>query len=134
MDINKDQNEVRLTKLERIRELGVEPYPYSYKISHTIPALIKHSKKLFEKKTQITVAGRILALRAKGKVCFANIQAQHTRLQIYVRFDSVEENDFEVFKLCDIGDHIGISGTLMFTKTGELTPVSYTHLTLPTKA
>jgi len=74
-----------------------------------------------ENEQTVTIAGRLLAVRGKGKASFGNIQAQHTRLQIYVRLDAVGETAFEMFKLCDIGDHLGISGTLMHTKTGELT-------------
>ncbi|MEC9068647.1 MAG: lysine--tRNA ligase [SAR324 cluster bacterium] len=121
MDINTDQQEIRLSKLEKIRQLGTEPYPYSFKRSHTVPEVIELSKQLLENDQTVTIAGRLIALRGKGKASFANIQAQHTRLQIYVRHDAVGETAFEMFKLCDIGDHLGISGTLMHTKTGELT-------------
>ena len=121
MDINSDQQEIRLSKLEKIRQLGTEPYPYSFQQSHTVPEVIAQSEQLLKNGQTVTIAGRLLAVRGKGKASFANIQAQHTRLQIYVRLDSVGETAFEIFKLCDIGDHLGISGTLMHTKTGELT-------------
>ena len=121
MDSNADQQQIRLGKLEKIRNLGTEPYPYSFKRSHTVPEIIEQSEQLMEKEQTVTIAGRLLAVRGKGKASFGNIQAQHTRLQIYVRLDAVGETAFEMFKLCDIGDHLGISGTLMHTKTGELT-------------
>ena len=121
MDNNADQQQIRLGKLEKIRNLGTEPYPYSFKRSHTVPEIIKQSEQLMENEQTVTIAGRLLAVRGKGKASFGNIQAQHTRLQIYVRLDAVGETAFEMFKLCDIGDHLGISGTLMHTKTGELT-------------
>lgn len=121
MDNNADQQEIRLGKLEKIRNLGTEPYPYSFKRSHTVPEIIEQSEQLLENEQTVTIAGRLLAVRGKGKASFGNIQAQHTRLQIYVRLDAVGETAFEMFKLCDIGDHLGISGTLMHTKTGELT-------------
>ena len=121
MDSNADQQQIRLGKLEKIRNLGTEPYPYSFKRSHTVPEIIEQSEQLIENEQTVTIAGRLLAVRGKGKASFGNIQAQHTRLQIYVRLDAVGETAFEMFKLCDIGDHLGISGTLMHTKTGELT-------------
>ena len=121
MDNNTDQQQIRLGKLEKIRNLGTEPYPYSFKRSHTVPEIIEQSEQLMENEQTVTIAGRLLAVRGKGKASFGNIQAQHTRLQIYVRLDAVGETAFELFKLCDIGDHLGISGTLMQTKTGELT-------------
>jgi len=121
MDNNTDQQQIRLGKLEKIRNLGTEPYPYSFKRSHTVPEIIEQSEQLMENEQTVTIAGRLLAVRGKGKASFGNIQAQHTRLQVYVRLDAVGETAFEMFKLCDIGDHLGISGTLMHTKTGELT-------------
>ena len=121
MDHNTDQQKIRLSKLEKIRELGIEPYPYSFKQSHTVPEVIEQSEQLLQKEQIVTIAGRLIALRGKGKAGFANIQGQHTRLQIYVRLDAVGETTFEMFNLCDIGDHLGFSGTLMHTKTGELT-------------
>ena len=121
MDIKVDQQHIRLEKLEKIRELGTEPYPYSFKRSHTVPEVIEQAEQLLDEQKTITIAGRLLAVRGKGKASFGNIQAQHTRLQIYVRLDAVGETTFKMFKLCDIGDHLGISGTLMYTKTGELT-------------
>ena len=121
MEYKTDQKQIRLEKLEKIIELGVEPYPYSFKRSHTIPEVYKKAKEILQNQNIITIAGRLLAVRGKGKASFCNIQAQHTRLQIYIRLDAVGESEFEVFKLCDIGDHLGIKGTLMYTKTGELT-------------
>ena len=121
MENQDNQKQTRLGKLDKIRQLGIDPYPYSYKISHSIPKIYEKAKKLIETKEKISIAGRLLAVRGKGKASFANIQAQHTRIQIYVRLDEVGESNFELFNLCDIGDHIGIKGELMYTKTGELT-------------
>ncbi|MBC8259146.1 MAG: lysine--tRNA ligase [SAR324 cluster bacterium] len=121
MEKKADQREVRLGKLKKIRELGTEPYPYSFQRSHTVPEIIEHAEKLLESQENITLAGRLLAVRGKGKASFGNIQAQHTLLQVYVRLDAVGDSAFEMYKLCDIGDHLGFSGTLMRTKTGELT-------------
>ena len=121
MENKENQQQIRLAKLEKIRQLGIEPYPYSFQISHTIPEIYKTAEKLIDNQSDISIAGRLLAIRGKGKTSFANIQAQHTRLQIYIRQDAIGESVFELFNLCDIGDHLGISGTLMYTKTGELT-------------
>ena len=121
MENKENQQQIRLNKLEKIRQLGIDPYPYSYQISHTIPEIYKNAEVLIKSQSDISIAGRLLAIRGKGKAIFANIQAQHTRLQIYIRQDTLGESIFEIFKLCDIGDHLGISGTLMYTKTGELT-------------
>jgi lysyl-tRNA synthetase, class II len=67
------------------------------------------------------VAGRLMSLRLQGKAGFAHLQQGGKRLQIYVRKDDVGEDVFELYKLLDLGDHIGVRGTLMRTRTGELT-------------
>ncbi len=121
MDEKVDQLQIRLVKLEKIRELGAEPFPYSFQQSHTLIEILEQAEELLENQQNVSIAGRLLAVRGKGKTSFCNIQAQHKRLQIYVRQDAIGESAFEMFNLCDIGDHLGVSGTLMRTKTGEIT-------------
>ncbi len=70
---------------------------------------------------EIAVAGRLMSLRVQGKAGFAHLQAGGKRLQIYVRKDDVGEDVFALYKLLDLGDHIGVRGYLMRTRTGELT-------------
>ncbi len=82
MDINADQQEIRLSKLEKIRQLGTEPYPYSFQQSHTVPEVIEQSEQLLKNGQTVTIAGRLLAVRGKGKASFANIQAQQHAMQI----------------------------------------------------
>jgi lysyl-tRNA synthetase class 2 len=67
------------------------------------------------------VAGRIMAIRLMGKAGFGHLQQEGRRLQIYVKKDAVGDQGFELFKLLDLGDHIGVSGYLFRTRTGELT-------------
>ncbi len=88
----------------------------------------------------VTVAGRIMAIRAQGKAGFATLQQEGQRLQIYVRLDAVGEQAFALYKLLDLGDHIGVTGYLFRTRTGELTVhvetltfLSKAMLTLPEK-
>jgi lysyl-tRNA synthetase class 2 len=69
----------------------------------------------------VSVAGRIMAIRAQGKAGFATLQQGGERLQIYVRLDAVGDQGFSLYKLLDLGDHIGASGYLFRTRTGELT-------------
>src|SRR5206468_11888047 len=82
---------------------------------------------------EVAVAGRIMAIRLQGKAGFAQVQQNGQRLQIYVRKDDVGENAFALYKLLDLGDHIGVKGYLMRTRTGELT-VHVKELTFLTKA
>ena len=72
-------------------------------------------------KPQVAVAGRIMAIRPQGKAGFATLQQDGERLQIYVRLDAVGEQGFALYKLLDLGDHIGVTGYLFRTRTGELT-------------
>jgi len=112
---------IREEKLERIRDLGINPYPYTFECSHNIKELKEDADKILESEEEVSIAGRLMAVRGKGKAIFGNIQAMHLRIQVYVRLNSVGAEAFELFKLCDIGDHLGLTGSLMLTKTGELT-------------
>ena len=106
----------RLEKLEKIRELGVNPYPYEFNTTHTTSDI---TKKNLNKK--VSVAGRVMSLRKMGKAAFANIQDEQGRVQLYVARDDVGEDNYNLFKLVDIGDFIGIDGTVFVTKTDALT-------------
>src|SRR6185312_3905540 len=70
---------------------------------------------------EFAVAGRIMSIRLQGKAGFAHLQQGGKRLQIYVRKDDVGEDIFALYKLLDLGDHVGVRGHLMRTRTGELT-------------
>jgi lysyl-tRNA synthetase class 2 len=118
--------ELRRGKLEQIEKLGQAAYPNQFAFSHTIPAVRLRwdevsGESLETEKPQVSVAGRIMAIRAQGKAGFATLQQQGERLQIYVRLDAVGEQNFALYKLLDLGDHVGVSGYLFRTRTGELT-------------
>ncbi len=102
-----------------------EPIPFAH-----IPDLIARyddpqnpvtSEQLEAEHPTVAIAGRIMAIRLQGKAGFAHLQQGGKRLQIYVRKDDVGEDVFALYKLLDLGDHIGVRGTLMRTRTGELT-------------
>ena len=82
---------------------------------------------------QVAIAGRLMAIRVQGKAGFAHLQGGGERLQIYVRKDHVGEDQFALYKLLDLGDHIGVTGRLFRTRTGELT-VQVEKLTFLAKA
>jgi lysyl-tRNA synthetase class 2 len=124
----------RRDKLAEIVKLGHATYPNSYAFDALIPDL----KKKYDsdspltaeqldadlaagKKIEVSIAGRIMAIRVQGKAGFAQLQQGGQRFQIYVRKDDVGENLFALYKLLDLGDHIGVRGYLMRTRTGELT-------------
>ncbi len=123
--------DLRREKLKQIEQLGQPVYPNSYAATTTIPdlraAYDAMTSEQFEadlaagKKIQVSIAGRIMAIRVQGKAGFAQLQQNGQRLQIYVRKDDVGETAFALYKLLDLGDHIGVRGFLFRTRTGELT-------------
>ena len=130
--------ELRKAKLEEIEKLGQAAYPNQFPASHTVPQVRakwdeSQADALEANRVTVAVAGRIMAIRAQGKAGFATLQQDGQRLQIYVRLDAVGEQGFALYKLLDLGDHIGVSGYLFRTRTGELT-VHVERLTFLAKA
>lgn len=118
--------ELRREKIAQIVALGQEAYPRRFEFTHTIPQVLsndsaKTAEELENQRVNVRVAGRIMAIRLMGKAGFAHLQQSGERLQIYVKKDAVGEKGFELYKLLDLGDHIGVSGYLFRTRTGELT-------------
>ena len=117
---------LRKEKLSQIAALGQPLYPNRFAASHTVPELRQGfdsvtGEALEAARTVVQVAGRLMAIRPQGKAGFAQLQQGGRRLQIYVRRDAVGDAAFDLFKLLDLGDHIGVSGYLFRTRTGELT-------------
>lgn len=135
--------DLRRSKLEEIEKLGQPAYPNRFPASgadpvSTIPEIRARwgeatTEDLEANRVTVSVAGRIMAIRAQGKAGFATLQQGGERLQIYVRLDAVGEQGFALYKLLDLGDHIGVSGYLFRTRTGELT-VHVESLTFLSKA
>jgi lysyl-tRNA synthetase class 2 len=130
--------DLRRDKLRQIEALGHPVYPNSFAASHTMAAIRSEydatdGETLEQNRFTVSVAGRIMAIRAQGKAGFAVLQQNGARLQIYVRMDAVGENAFQLYKLLDMGDHIGVSGYLFRTRTGELT-IHVDSLTFLSKA
>ena len=105
----------RRQKLERLRELGVDPFGGKFETTHEPGALREN----FEEGLEVKVAGRITALRDMGKTNFLDISDLHGRIQIFVNQKALGEEAWEVFKQLDIGDWIGVSGETFTTKVGE---------------
>jgi lysyl-tRNA synthetase class 2 len=123
---------LRQEKLDEIEKLGQAKYPNQYISTHTIPAVraqwgetpaeqLNGTPEAPAPRVEVSIAGRIMAIRAQGKAGFATLQQQGERLQIYVRQDAVGEQGYALYKLLDMGDHIGVTGYLFRTRTGELT-------------
>jgi lysyl-tRNA synthetase, class II len=117
---------LRQDKLRQISALGQQTYPNQFVTTHTLAEVRLEfgeaaPETLDAQRTIVTVAGRLMAIRAQGKAGFAQLQQGGERLQIYVRLDAVGEQGFQLYKLLDLGDHIGVSGYVFRTRTGELT-------------
>ncbi len=123
--------ELRQEKLKQIAGLGQQAYPNTFAppADHPLTTVAKIRAQYdtwigeqFEAtRVRLAVAGRIMAIRQQGKAGFATVQQEGVRLQIYVRKDAVGDAGFELYKLLDLGDHIGVTGYLFRTRTNELT-------------
>lgn len=116
----------RYNKLDRIAEAGYEKYPHKFKVDDLVSDLVREysdasSEELEKAARKVKTAGRLIALRGHGKAGFGHLLSGGAKIQIYVRQDQVGPEIYELFQLLDVGDHIGVSGTLLRTRTGELT-------------
>src|SRR5262245_20499265 len=117
---------VRVEKLKSIQALGYDLYPTEYRYTHTIADVVggysaKTSEELEHSPVTVRVAGRMLANRPFGKAGFLALSDSGARLQVYAKKDQLPERDFQLYQLLDIGDFVGVEGTLFRTRTGELT-------------
>ena len=117
--------ELRRQKLREIEALGQEAYPRKFGLTHTIPQIIEEyssrdTAQLEGERVEVAVAGRLMSIRGQGKASFAHLQQGGVRLQIYVKLDAVGEEQFKLFRLLDLGDHVGVHGYLFRTRTNEL--------------
>jgi len=118
--------EQRRFKLAELKRLGHDPYPHKFDYTHTLGQVREQldaasAAELEERKEFVRVCGRILSLRSQGKAGFMDLSDGEHRLQVYVRRDFVGPSDFELFQLFDLGDIIGVEGTVFRTRTNELT-------------
>jgi lysyl-tRNA synthetase class 2 len=132
-----DQRQVRIEKMKQLKEKGIDPFGQRFDRTDST-ATIKEKFDAYSKEdlaelevTEVTFAGRIMTKRGKGKAGFAHIQDREGQIQIYVRKDVLGEEAYEIFSKADLGDIVGIKGTPMKTKVGELSirVTEYTHLT-----
>ena len=114
-----------MQKLERLRNRGIEPYPNSFHRSHTAGQaieLLKQQEEAGQAGTQsITVAGRVTAHRSMGKIDFLDLRDSSGKIQLYFNNKSMDEATIGLLRDIDIGDLIGVTGTLFRTKTNEPT-------------
>ncbi|MFF2158964.1 lysine--tRNA ligase [Paenibacillus chitinolyticus] len=130
--------QIRRDKLDELRSLGVDPFGDKYVRTHTAKQILdayeETPKEELEQQTvEVSIAGRIMQKRAMGKASFAHLQDITGKIQIYVRQDALGDTKYSAFDLLDIGDMVGVKGTVFKTKTGE-TSVKATELEVLTKS
>ena len=130
-----DQEQVRFDKLQKYRDLGVDPFGKKYEWKDQIRDIrAKYGELTAEQleadKVEVNVAGRLMAIRRMGKASFVNIKDEYGQMQAWIGINVIGEHDYTVFKLADLGDIVGLAGTLMKSRTGELTirVEKYTHI------
>jgi lysyl-tRNA synthetase class 2 len=121
-----EQIQQRRTNLDALTRLGVRPYPHRFERTHSVSELVQAhadtpAADLEASRVETTTAGRVLAIRSFGKANFLVLSDGRERIQVYLRKDALRERDFEVMRLLDFGDHVGVSGHLFRTRTNELT-------------
>jgi lysyl-tRNA synthetase class 2 len=145
MSTEEEQIQQRRSNLAEIERLGINAYPHRFERTATVSDLVQaHGEKpgpeLEAEKVQTTTSGRVLSIRSFGKATFLVLSDGRSRIQVYLKKDSLSERDFELAKLVDFGDVVGVEGHLFRTRTNELTIwasrlefLAKCHLPLPEK-
>jgi lysyl-tRNA synthetase, class II len=118
-----DENKVR--KLKDLQEAGVNPYPYTFNQTHHAKDILKRYEKLKKEehsKDSVSIAGRVMLRRIMGKAGFMHLQDETGRIQFYISKDTLGDKLYKIFaKKVDLGDIVGVEGTIFKTKMGEVT-------------
>jgi lysyl-tRNA synthetase class 2 len=126
----------RLAKLDEVRAAGGEPYPYRFDRTHTLAevrAAHGHLESGVETDAHVAVAGRVMLLREQGKLVFATMRDRDAEIQLFVSKAVVGDEAFDAIRKLDLGDWVGVDGTVMTTRKGELS-VKVHQLQLLSKA
>ena len=130
-----EQELVRIEKVKELRKKGIDPFGSRFDVTSNSKEIKEKydnmtKEELHEVDIPVVIAGRIMTKRGKGKVGFMHIQDKYGQIQIYVRLDVIGEEQYELFNKADIGDIVGIKGTVFRTNTGELSVKAneYIHL------
>lgn len=131
-----DQELVRRQKVEKLKELGIDPFGQAYDRTHyssDIKELVagKSNEEVEAMDLHVSIAGRIMFIRKMGKASFFSIQDLKGKQQVYISINDLGEESYDLFKMADVGDIVGLKGKVMLTRTGEPTVkcLEYTHLT-----
>ena len=131
-----EQELVRREKASKLRELGIDPFGSRYDVTHKSSdvkniAKDKSNEELEAEANVVKSAGRIMFIRKMGKASFFTIKDIEGPQQVYISINDIGEESYNLFKMADIGDIVGVKGLVMLTRTGEPTVkcLEYTHLT-----
>lgn len=127
-----DQVRIRREKLAQLQEEGMNPFEQTRFLFDTNSAEIKENFEQMEGKT-VAVSGRLMSKRGMGKVIFCDLQDIAGRIQLYLKFDEMEESNFEACRKLDIGDIVGVHGDVFRTQRGEISVRAH-DVTLLSKA
>jgi lysyl-tRNA synthetase class 2 len=128
----------RRTKLDALRELGHEPYPRRFRVELSVSKARSRFEDLSAEELEadapvVRLGGRLRAVRGHGKVSFADLSDGGSQIQLYLRKNDLDESSWEVFKQLDLGDFLGVEGTVFRTRAGELS-IAVKALTVLAKA
>lgn len=115
-----EQMQVRLDKMHKIEEHGWLPFGHKFEWSHHAADIAAQFEDLSANETIVRLAGRVMAIRGHGKTCFMDVMDKSGRIQVYVRKDAIGEENYALIKMMDIGDIVGVCGTVFRTHMGEL--------------
>jgi lysyl-tRNA synthetase class 2 len=130
-----DQEIVRRGKVEKLKEMGIDPFGQAYPrdtwsqdIRNKVASLSHDEVEALD--LHVCIAGRIMFIRKMGKASFFSIQDVKGKMQVYISINDVGEEQYTLFKMADVGDIVGVKGKVMLTQTGEPTVkcFEYTHL------
>ncbi len=130
-----EQELVRREKAKALRESGIDPFGSRFDVTSDSKTIKEKYEELSNEEleninAEVVIAGRIMTKRSKGKAGFMHIQDKYGQIQIYVKLDNVGEDEYKLFDSADLGDIVGIKGTVFRTHMGELSvkAFSYIHL------
>ncbi len=129
MEIN-EQMQVRINKMKELESKGIDPFGHRFERTHTSKQIIDNFDSL--EGQEASVAGRVMAIRGHGKASFVVLADKEGQIQIYVRMDEVGEEQYDIFRLWDIGDIVGVRGEIFRTHRGEIS-IKAKELTFLTK-
>lgn len=113
-----EQMQVRIDKMHKIEEAGLLPFGHKFEWTHHAQDIADQFEELNEK--EVKLAGRVMAIRGHGKTCFMDMRDISGRIQLYVRKDVLGEEAYKIIKMMDIGDIVGVTGTVFRTHMGEV--------------